>query len=48
MQTFDEGRDWLARLPGLVDACAAEWSLTLGEPFRYAFASLALPAILTR
>jgi streptomycin 6-kinase len=39
-----EGRDWLARLPGLVDACADAWSLTLGEPFRYAFASLAIPA----
>ena len=44
MGTFDEGRDWLARLPGLVDACAEQWSLTLGEPFAYAFASLALPA----
>ncbi len=39
-----EGRDWLARLPGLVEDCAEQWSLTLGEPFAYAFASLALPA----
>jgi streptomycin 6-kinase len=39
-----EGRDWLARLPGLADACADAWSLTLGEPFQNAFASLALPA----
>ena len=44
METSVEGRDWLARLPGLVDACAEAWSLTLGEPFPYAFASLALPA----
>jgi streptomycin 6-kinase len=40
----EEGRDWLARLPAIVDACAQEWSLTLGEPFVYAFASLAMPA----
>ena len=45
MGAFEEGRDWLARLPGIVDACAETWSLTLGEPFPYAFASLALPAI---
>lgn len=45
MRTFEEGRGWLARLPGIIDACAEEWSLTLGEPFPYAFASLALPAI---
>jgi streptomycin 6-kinase len=41
-----EGRDWLERLPALVDACSAAWSLTLDEPFPYAFASLALPAVL--
>jgi streptomycin 6-kinase len=44
MDTSVEGRDWLARLPGLVDDCAERWSLTLGEPFAYAFASFALPA----
>ncbi len=43
MRTFEEGRDWLARLPGIVDACAESWSLTLGEPFPYAFASVAYP-----
>ena len=43
MRTFEEGRDWLDRLPGIVDACAEEWSLTLDEPFPYAFASLAYP-----
>jgi streptomycin 6-kinase len=40
-----EGRDWLARLPGIVNARAAAWSLTLGEPFPYAYASLAFPAV---
>lgn len=44
METSVEGRDWLARLPGLVEACGKQWSITLGEPFAYAFASLALPA----
>jgi streptomycin 6-kinase len=29
----DEGRDWLARLPATLDACARRWSLTLGPPF---------------
>jgi streptomycin 6-kinase len=43
LRATEEGRDWLARLPAIVDACAQEWSLTLGEPFPYAFASLAMP-----
>jgi streptomycin 6-kinase len=42
----EAGREWLERLPRLVDECVAEWSLELGEPFPYAFASLALPATL--
>jgi streptomycin 6-kinase len=40
-----EGREWLTRLPGIVNARAAAWSLTLGEPFPYAYASLAFPAV---
>jgi streptomycin 6-kinase len=40
----DEGRAWLARLPELLGECIARWSLTVGEPFPYAYASLALPA----
>jgi streptomycin 6-kinase len=40
------GREWLERLPRLVDECAERWSLQLGHPFPYAFASLALPAML--
>jgi streptomycin 6-kinase len=38
------GADWLERLPRLVEGCRERWSLTLGEPYAYAFASLALPA----
>jgi streptomycin 6-kinase len=37
-----EGRAWLERLPRLVEECADEWGLTLGEPFPLAAASLAL------
>ncbi|MFY1596214.1 aminoglycoside phosphotransferase family protein [Micromonospora sp. WMMD737] len=38
------GREWLAVLPERLAACAERWSLRLGPPFPYAFASLALPA----
>ena len=38
-----EGREWLARLPSIIVECADAWSLTVGEPFAYAFASLAMP-----
>ncbi|MEH1170035.1 aminoglycoside phosphotransferase family protein [Micromonospora sp. CPCC 205539] len=38
------GRDWSATLPDRLAECAERWSLRLGPPFRYAFASLALPA----
>ena len=40
----DAGRAWLERLPRLLDESVEEWSLEVGEPFRYAYASLALPA----
>jgi streptomycin 6-kinase len=40
------GREWLERLPRIVDGCAERWSLRLGPPFPYAYASLALPATL--
>jgi streptomycin 6-kinase len=39
-----EGREWLERLPALVDEAAAKWGLEVGRPFDYAFASLAMPA----
>jgi len=38
-----EGREWLARLPSIIVECADAWSLTVGEPFSYAFTSLAMP-----
>jgi streptomycin 6-kinase len=40
------GDEWLRRLPTLVEECAGRWSLRLGEPFAYAYASLAMPATL--
>jgi streptomycin 6-kinase len=43
LEGSEEGRDWLARLPAIVQSCADAWSLTVGEPFAYAFASLAMP-----
>jgi streptomycin 6-kinase len=39
-----EGRAWLARLPDVLDQCVERWSLVVGQPFPYAYASLALPA----
>jgi streptomycin 6-kinase len=39
-----EGRAWLARLPRVLDECVERWSLAVGQPFPYAYASLALPA----
>ncbi|MGS2618041.1 aminoglycoside phosphotransferase family protein [Micromonospora sp. LZ34] len=38
------GRAWLAALPERLAACVERWSLRVGPPFAYAFASLALPA----
>jgi streptomycin 6-kinase len=44
LRESEAGSTWLDRLPRLVEECAEHWSLDLGEPFAYAFASLALPA----
>jgi streptomycin 6-kinase len=44
MRSSEAGRSWLADVPRLVRECAEEWSLELGEPFPYAYASVALPA----
>ena len=41
---FPGGSEWLARLPRLVDECAEQWCLRLGEPYPYANVSLAAPA----
>jgi streptomycin 6-kinase len=40
----EAGREWLQRLPRLVNECQEMWSLFLGDPFPYAYASLAMPA----
>jgi streptomycin 6-kinase len=42
-QFWRHERAWLAELPELVDACAKEWDLRLGEPFESA-TSLVVPA----
>jgi streptomycin 6-kinase len=39
-------RAWRARLPGLRDECAEQWSLELGEAFTQGTASLVVPAFL--
>jgi streptomycin 6-kinase len=35
-------RAWLEQVPALVEACADRWQLDVGEPFPYAFTSIAL------
>jgi streptomycin 6-kinase len=42
----EAGRAWLQQLPRLVEECEKQWGLCLGDPFPYAYASLALPATL--
>ncbi len=37
------GQDWLDALPALIEAVTAEWSLTLGPPFRDAHLSFTAP-----
>jgi streptomycin 6-kinase len=44
LRATEAGSAWLRSLPGLVDECAHLWSLRIGSPFDYAFASLALEA----
>ncbi len=46
LRSSDAGRAWLSALPRLVDECSQRWSLSVGEPFTYAHASLALPVVL--
>ena len=38
------GADWLGRLPQLVEECAEEWELELGQPFEGSNASLVIRA----
>ncbi|NYH43141.1 streptomycin 6-kinase [Micromonospora jinlongensis] len=44
VRTTPVGRTWLGTLPTWLAECTERWSLRLGPPFRYAYASLALPA----
>jgi streptomycin 6-kinase len=44
-QASEAGRAWLDRLPRLLAECIERWSLEVGEPFPYAYASLAVPAV---
>jgi streptomycin 6-kinase len=44
LRATEDGSAWLAEVPRLVRECAEQWSLRLGEPFPYAYASAALPA----
>ncbi len=43
LKASDHGRLWLDDLPRAVEESAAHWKLRLGEPFPYAFTSLAIP-----
>ncbi len=43
LHSMPGGSEWLAELPGRLAACARRWSLRVGPPFGYAFASLAVP-----
>jgi streptomycin 6-kinase len=40
------GGEWLEALPELVEGCAREWELTLGEPFQPASVAWVAPAVL--
>ncbi|MFL6336533.1 MAG: hypothetical protein ACJ754_24785 [Pyrinomonadaceae bacterium] len=40
----EAGRVWLSQLPGLVERCAARWSLTVGPPFPSLSYNYAAPA----
>lgn len=43
-QHGEAGRVWLSRLPGLVERCAARWSLKVGPPFPSLSYNYATPA----
>jgi streptomycin 6-kinase len=38
------GREWIERLPSLVEECVELWSLRLGDEYEYAYVSLAVRA----
>jgi streptomycin 6-kinase len=43
LKASDHGRLWLDELPRAVEESAEHWKLRLGEPFPYAFTSIAIP-----
>jgi streptomycin 6-kinase len=45
-RTEPGGAEWLAALPEIVNACAEQWSLELGDPFEPAHISLVVPGLL--
>ena len=44
LRASEAGRAWLRAVPALVEDCVERWSLVVGPPFPYAFASPAIPA----
>ncbi|HET9782214.1 MAG TPA: aminoglycoside phosphotransferase family protein [Candidatus Dormibacteraeota bacterium] len=44
LKATERGREWLDALPRAVHESAAHWRLRLGDPYPYAFTSLAIPA----
>ena len=38
------GAEWLAAVPGLINAAARRWGLRLGEPFEDVYESMTFPA----
>ena len=43
LQKTAAGRQWLGTLPGAVEACVAQWSLQLEDPFPDSYVSLTVP-----
>jgi streptomycin 6-kinase len=44
IEEVPEGRSWLERLPRLLEECAEQWSLELGDPIGDGFESVVVPA----
>jgi streptomycin 6-kinase len=44
LNNSEAGRIWIRSLPALVELSAKRWHLRLGQPFPYAYTSIALPA----
>lgn len=46
LRASDEGRRWLDSLPALLAGAVERWSLQVGPPYPYAYASVAMPVVL--